>query len=78
MLRAVKTTIKWGSTPIKLITSNGEKPPTLKLFSMGHQRWQYTRGSGTSNVHYEGNKKITPLGWFLLVSYKRSKYFENL
>nr|XP_014094731.1 SURF1-like protein [Bactrocera oleae] len=68
MLKIVKATINWGFPPIKVVANIGQKPPTFRFFSTGHQRCQFTRGNGSTTVSYEGRKKITPLGWFLLLA----------
>ncbi|CAD7002324.1 SURF1-like protein [Ceratitis capitata] len=67
MLRLVKRALVGNVTPIKIIVKPHDNTPTIKGFSMIKRRWQSTRGNGTTTMHFEGKKKVTPLGWFLLL-----------
>ncbi|XP_054732760.1 SURF1-like protein [Anastrepha obliqua] len=67
MLRLVTNAIVRGPVSVKLIANPAGKPQVLKTFSLVNRRCQSTRGTGTATMGFDSNKKIAPLGWFLLL-----------
>ncbi|XP_036344227.1 SURF1-like protein [Rhagoletis pomonella] len=67
MLRLAAKTFVKHSVSTKLIANPFGKLPTSNTFSLVHRKWQSTGGTGTATIRIDSNKKITPLGWFLLL-----------